>query len=561
MRRGSDGSWRAAFDAALLVFRHRELRRAESSFGAAWAAEWALSVGLGVVAFRDGGAVAVGVVYFVRMLPAALVTPVASSLGDRFPRDLVLRWACAARALAVGMAALALAVDASLLIVYGAASAATVAFTLYRPGHSALLPSLCSTPGELVAAHVVRGLIDSLGSLVGPLLAAVLLAVADPAVLFGTVAALSALSGWLLTGLRYERPPAPEQRQPMHLVADTLDGLRRLTHVPDARRLVELAGVQTFTRGSVNVLILVAVIYVLGVSDSTSGVLLGVLGAGAVTASIVLAVTVDGRRLARYVGVGVSLWGLPLVAIGIWPEWPVVIAAMAAIGVGNALVDVGMFTVPARLVPDDMLARYFGTLESVVALSVACGSLLTPVIVAAAGRRGALIVVGLLGPLVVVAYWRRLRVMDQTVAGRDEEIGILKRIPMFDPLPMPAIETIAARVGRTRVAPGAVVVAEGAPGDRYYVITSGTAIVRRQGHDVRELHAGDGFGEIGLLRDVPRTASVLAMTELELRTIDRADFLGPVTGYASAARRADDVVTSRLAADASTDAADPPDRG
>jgi hypothetical protein len=545
----------------LTVVSRRNLRRAELSFGAAWTAEWALAVGLGVVAFRDGGAVAVGLVAFVRLLPAAVLTPLATSLADRYPRDRVLRWACALRAGAMAVAAVALALDAPLVLVYGAATAATVAFTLFRPAHSALLPSLCASPLELVSAHVVRGFIDSLSSFAGPLLAAGALRAGDPWILFAIVGALAALSGWLLTDLRYEHAAVDDAGPTPRLFAETVEGLRTLARFPDARRLVMLSGAQTFTRGALNVFVLVVVVDLLGLADDVTGVLLAVLGGGAVIGSIILAVLVNGRWLARYVGLGVTFWGLPLAAIGAWPEWPVVVMAMGVIGIGNALVDVGLFTVPARLVPDALLARFFGALESVIAICVACGSLVTPAAIALFGRRGALVAVGLLGPLLALAWWRRLRATDDMVSARDEEIGILKGIPMFDRLPMPAIETIAARVGRELAEPGKVVVAQGAPGDRYYVITAGTAVVRRNGEEIRQLGAGDGFGEIGLLRDVPRTASVVAESRLELRTIHRADFLGPVTGYASAARTATEVVAGHLAADAAADGADGDDDG
>ncbi len=547
------GSLGAALDAALTVLRQRELRRAEASFGAAWTADWAVTVGLGVVAFRDGGAVAVGLVYFARLMPAALLTPISASCGDRSPRVRGLRGGCVIWAAAIATAAGALAADAPLLIVYVAASIATVAFTLFRPAHSALLPSLCASPGELVAAYVVRGLIDSAASLVGPLLAAALLRFTDAAVLFAVVASLSLLAAWLLTDLRYERAAVtgpPERARPL---ADTVAGIRHIARSADVRRLVLLGSAQTFTRGCLNVLVLVVVVDLLGVADSVTGVLMGVLGGGAVVGSLVLAVVVDGRRLARYVGLGVALWGLPLTAIGLVPEWPVVIVAMAVIGLGNALVDIGIFTLPARLLPNELLSRYFGVFEAVVAVSVAIGSLVTPAVIALTGRRGALIAIGLLGAVVAAACWRGLRAVDRLVSTQDEEIGMLKQIPMFDPLPLPAIEALAGHVGREQVAAGEVVVAEGATGDRFYVISSGTAVVRRQGRVVRELHAGDAFGEIGLLRDVPRTASVIAVTKLDLRTIDRADFLGPMSGYASAARRANDVVARHLAADARAD--------
>ena len=188
------------------------------SFGASWTAEWAFTVALGIVAFRDGGAGAVGLVAFVRIAPSALFVPLGSALADRFRRDRVLAWACLLRALATAGAAVALAVGAPLTVVYALAVVATAAFAIYRPVHSALLPALCSTPLELTSANVVRGLIDSLSTFIGPLVAALLLGVSTPAAVVGVAAALSLWSGVLLLGLSYEAPPrgvaAPLRRIP-----------------------------------------------------------------------------------------------------------------------------------------------------------------------------------------------------------------------------------------------------------------------------------------------------------------------------------------------------------
>jgi MFS family permease len=155
--------------------RNSSLRRAQLAFGATWTGEWAFTVALGVVAFRDGGATAVGVVGFVRMAPAAILSPVGTALADRFARDRVLVWSCLVRAVATAAAAAVLAAGGAAVAVYALAAIATAAFTMFRPAHSALLPALCVTPLELTSANVVRGLFDSLSTLVGPLVAALVL--------------------------------------------------------------------------------------------------------------------------------------------------------------------------------------------------------------------------------------------------------------------------------------------------------------------------------------------------------------------------------------------------
>ena len=275
-----------------------------------------LTVALSVVAFRDGGPTAVGVVAFVRMVPAAVLSPFGTALADRFPRDRVLRWTCAARAGALAACASTVAIDGPAPLAYAFAAAATVPFVVYRPAHSALLPSLCLTPLELTSANVVRGLVDSLSTLIGPALAATLLVVADPATVLGAAAVLTLAAGLLLTGLSYDAAPSAPAVATRHLFGEAIDGFRALRRHPGVFLLVRLALTQVATRGCFSVLVVVVAIDVLGVGDAGVGVLTAAVGAGAVIGSLAMSLFADGRRLAAVLGVGVTLWGLPLAVIG-----------------------------------------------------------------------------------------------------------------------------------------------------------------------------------------------------------------------------------------------------
>src|SRR4051794_24115799 len=133
--------------------RNGNLRRAQLSFAAAWTAEWTLVVVLGVVAYREGGATAAGLVAFIRIAPAAVIAPLGAALADRVARERVLIWTAVIRAAAMGLGAAVLAAGGQTGIVYALAVVATAAFTVYRPAHSALLPALCMTPLELTSAN------------------------------------------------------------------------------------------------------------------------------------------------------------------------------------------------------------------------------------------------------------------------------------------------------------------------------------------------------------------------------------------------------------------------
>jgi hypothetical protein len=527
--------------------RNRNLLRAQLSFGAAWTAEWALTVVLAVVAYRHGGATAAGIVAFIRMAPAAFIAPLGTALADRFPRDRVLVWSSFVRAGAIGVAATVLASGGPLFGVYGMAVVATAAFTIFRPAHSALLPGLCMTPLELTSANVVRGLVDSLSTLAGPLLAALLLGVASATAAFGAVAALAMVAGLALVGVSYEAPPRERPAPLARIVGEVEEGFRVLWRYRDAGLLTCLGWLQTFTRGALSVFVVVIAIKLLGTGEAGVGILTAAVGVGAVGGSLGASLVVRGRRLASLEGIGVTLWGLPLVFVAGFHQRPVVLALMAVIGIGNALVDIGIFTLLTRLVPETVLARVMGAFESLVALTVALGALVTPFAIDLFGIRGALIAVGLVAPLGVAIGWRRLRAIDASIEHRDAEIEVLKKVPIFRPLPMAAIDGLAVRVDHAEFAAGQEIFHQGDDGDHFYVIATGTADVIGEGRLVNTMGPGDGFGEIALLRGIARTTTVRAHTRLRLYTLDRAHFLAAVGSYHSSTDEADALIASRLA--------------
>jgi MFS family permease len=514
------------------------LRRAQLSFLAAWTAEWAFTVALGIVAYRDGGATAVGLVGLLRMVPSAVIAPFAAPLADRGRRERVLVLVSTLRGIATGAAGIVVALDGPLLIVYVLAALSTIAATLYRPAHSALLPSLCRTGYELASANVVRGLLDSVATLAGPLLAAALLEFTGVAAVFAVASAASLAAAALLLRLRYDAPPRPAAPQGVHLVADAAEGVRAIVRNRDLALLIGLGVAQTFTRGALTVFTVVVALNLLRTGEPGVGTLTASIGAGAVIGSVSASLLVGSRRLARWFGIGVALWGLPIALIPLFPWQAAAFTLLACVGFGNALVDVGLFTLMARLAPDDVLARVFGLLESLVSLAVGLGALAASLVIDLASLRVALVAVGALCPILVLAAWRRLRHLDRAIGELDKEIALLHGVPMFQPLPLPAIEQLARGLEVVHVPAGQMVFRQGDPADRFYVIEVGAADVVGDGRLVTTLGPGDGFGEIALLRRVPRTAMVRAATDLELQALTCDRFLPVVTGFPPSAREA-----------------------
>lgn len=536
--RGRRKRLRNAGDAFLSNWRNADLRRAQLSFLAAWTAEWAFTVALGIVAYRDGGAAAVGLVGLLRMVPSAIFAPLLSPIADRGRRERVLILVSVVRGGATAAAAVVVGLSGPTAVVYLLAVVSTIAATLYRPAHSALLPSLCRTGHELASANMVRGLLDSAATVAGPLLAAVLLQFTGVDVVFAVAAGASFAAAALLVGLRYEAPPRPSAPSRPDILGEAVEGLRAVAKDRDLVLILGLAAAQSLTRGALTVLSVVVAIELLGTGEPGVGALMTAVGVGAVVGSLGASLLVGTARLGAWFAVGVGLWGLPIALIGVFPQQAFALVLLSFVGVGNALVDVAGFTLIGRLAPDEVLARVFGVLESMVAVFVGIGGVVASTLIGWLGVEAALIAIGLLCPVLAAASWWRLRRLDRSVAVLDLDIGLLRRVDMLCTLPLPSIEQLARGLEPVAVPSGAAVFRQGDPGDRYYVIESGEVDVVHDGLVVASLGPGEGFGEIALLRPTGRLATVIARGDLRLQALASERFLPVVLGYTPSALQA-----------------------
>ena len=526
------------------ALRNVDVRRVEVAWGAAITAEWAHFVAFGVFAYEYGGVSAVGIAGLVRLLPAAVVAPFAAALGDRFPRERFLLAMSLVGAIALGGSAAAFAVDAELLV-FACAALFGLAVTLIRPALQALLPSLARTPAELIASNGATSTVESLGTLVGPLLAGLLVAVSGAGLVFAVGAGAMVVAAATVSRVRVQgrielRAPADERRVGRALAA----GLAAVARAPRARLVVGLAVAQAFVRGCLNVLIVVAAFRVLGAGGEAVGYMTAAIGVGGLIGAVG-AMTLGGRRLAVPFGIALVFWGAPIALIGPSPELALALVLLAVVGAANSVEDVALFTLLQRLVPDDILTRVLGLVWSLVMGGVALGSLAAPIVVEAIGPRPAFVVVGAILPLLTLVTYRRLAEIDRAVAPAPE-LDLVEQVPMFAPLSMAVKERVAARLVPVAVGAGEVVIRAGETGDRFYIVGDGEVLVSAAGVETR-LHQPDYFGEIALLHDVPRTATVTALVETQLYALQRDDFLAAITGHETARAAADAVAAERLA--------------
>jgi MFS family permease len=530
-----------------VAVRNENLRRVELAWGAAIAAEWAHFVALGVFAYEDGGTAAVGVAGLVRLLPAGAIAPFAASLGDRFRRErFLLAMALIGAGALAGSGAAAYAGDRVLVFVF--AAVVGLSSTLIRPALQALLPSLARTPDELIASNGATSTIESLGTLVGPFCAGVLVSRADVAVVFVVAAATLLVAAALMARVRVEGRinlmASAEDESAREMLAA---GFRTIAETPGARMILGLVAAQTFVRGCLNVLIVVAVFRVLDGTAADVGYLTAAIGVGGLIGAVG-AMTLEGRHLAVPFGLSLVFWGIPIALIAPRPYLAAALFLLAIVGAANSVEDVAVFTLLQRIIPDEILTRVLGVVWGVAMGALALGSIAAPALVGAIGPRAAFLVVGSILPLLALATFSRLAELDKTIAPATAELEFIDHVPMFAPLSVAAKERVAANLVPVLVSAGEVVIRAGDAGDRFYIVSKGTLDIDADGFHVTANHA-DYFGEIALLRDVPRTATVTAEVDSELYALQRDDFLAAVTGHAAAHAEGQEVARTRLARD------------
>ncbi|HEY3550793.1 MAG TPA: MFS transporter [Gaiellaceae bacterium] len=509
---------------------------------------WAYAVALPVYAYHSGGARAVGILFFARMALAALAAPWLGVLADRWSRrQLMLSGDLVRCGIFAAMTAAASA-GSSPYIVYALAVMSTVISGSYSPAQAALLPSLVETPDELTAANLVGNTISSVGMFAGPAIGGVLLALSTPSAVFALNGALFLWSAAFV--LRVPRDDPPQRAERPKLLPELTAGWTTVWRTPALRVVVGLTTAEEIVYGALEVLLVVLALRLLHAGNAGYGWLNTAMGVGSVAGAFVVAAIAARRRLAGGFGLGILLWGIPLCLAAALSTLAPALFLLGVIGTAAILVQVTSVTLLQRSAENAVLGRVFAVLESLMLAGMAVGALVAPGLVSWLGARGALLATGAFLPVLLVPLWPSLRRIDAEASVAEEPLELLRRIEIFAHLPEPVLERLASAATAVSAPTGQVVVSRGEAGRHFYVIAAGRAAVHLDDGATRELEPGDFFGEIALLRDVPRTATVRAVEPLQLYAVERDDFLAAVTGHAPTLAAAENVVMSRLPAGA-----------
>jgi MFS family permease len=528
------------------VFANPGLRRIELARAAAAVTVSAYAIVFAVVAYQTGGAAALGLVAAVRMFAVSLVSPFGAMLGDRFSRKRVMVVSDLARTGVLVAAAAVVAAEPTTAAIVALAALASITGTASGPARAALMPSLARTPDELAAANVAGTTTESVSYLLGPTLGGLLLAVAEPEVAFAGAAVLSGLSAVIVAGIAVDESLRGETKpRRRRLGREAFAGFHAVVAEPGARVVVAVYFVECLAVGIFGVAMIAAVIDVLELGQSGVGFASAVMSAGGLAGALV-ALSLGGRRLAGTLGVGVLAWGVAVALVGAWPEPAVALLLLAVAGLGDTVADSSGITLLQRTIPEDVLSRAFGALAMILWGAAAVGALVAPALVELLGIRGTLVAAGAPVALLALAASGSLRKVDAAAAPA-AALELLRAVPLFAPLSLPALERLAKGAHPVHVPAGCELVRQGQPGDRFYVVESGELEVSVDGQRVVSLTRGDHFGEIALLREVPRTATVTARGDAGVYAVEGEEFVGVVTGNAASLEAANTVIGSRLA--------------
>jgi predicted MFS family arabinose efflux permease len=525
------------------ALRVRDLRRVLAAYVGFAVVEMANFIAILIYAYEVGGAPALGIVAFLQLAPAAVFAPIGATLGDRFRREGMLAVAYAVFAASTASMAIALYADWPVGVIYLLAALNSMALTLVRPFHESLLPALARNTEQLTAGYVAGGTIENLGWIVGPLLAGLAAAAWGTGAVFVITTALLLIGLTLVLGVQTRT--VADTGTGLNAVQMTLEGLGAFRESRPRVILVLLNSV-LFLSGVLDVAIIVLAFEVFGSEDAGAAWLNAAIGVGAAAGSVLAVVLIGKSHLASSMWRGLVLIAVSVSLIPIFRSQPAALVALAVMGAGWTFVDVSGRIMLQRVIPLGGLSRAFGVLEGSSMAAEALGSAAGAVLIGWLGADWALLVAGLLIIFLLLVNRRALQDADVGVVVPIEHLHMLRSIPMFAALGPAELERLATTADEESVGPGTAVCVQGQTGERFYLVERGTARVVRDGVDVASLGTGDFFGEIALLRDIPRTATVEAVSELDLLVLERGPFLDAIKSSACQIEAARAVSQTRM---------------
>ncbi len=502
--------------------------------------DWLYLVALLIIIYeRTNDAVVLGIVGAARVLPYVFLSIPAGIVADRFDRRLVLLITDLGRGALMLVLAWLVATNGSIEAIVAVTILATCLSSFFGPAIGSYLPTLVKDESDLGPANTAYASLDNIAFVIGPATASIILTLAnDLAVAF----LLNAVSFLVIAIILWGLPPSIAGRG----TAASDDGIPAEPPGPFDWRTVRrpVAGlmvvdsVGSFVFAGLGILTVVIAYDLLGRDggEAATGALNSAVGVGGLIGAIVSGVLVLRRKLGPPLVAGALIMGASVAALGMSGSLAIALVAMAVVSLGSLLVQIVTETLFQRVVPDAVRGRTLGVLSTVSVLMYAAGSLLLPAAAELVGlapvliASGVALVVSAAIAIVALGPWATQAPVPDALRAR------LSALPMFEGLPPARLETAERRSVLVPMVAGEVVIRQGDPADRFYVIGEGEVEVTQaapgssQPRVLRRMGVGEGFGEIGLLHASARTATVTALSSGTLVALDGDAFLDLVNG-------------------------------
>lgn len=501
--------------------------------------EWGVLIALLVYTYEQAGATAVGIASFVAISPYLVLSPVTARIAQRHPPGRVRLVGMACQSLGLGLSAAIAGAEGPVWLAVVGVMICYTASTALRPAAAVLLPALVRTSRELTTANVWVGYGDTTALFLGPLLATGLLALGGAGAAFAGSATITAIGLVLSIPSSWNGPPAavdpdaPTADRPglRSVVLGPFADIARVIRRPGTRGVLMVSMAQFVVVGASDVIWVVIAAEHVDLGSAGAGVLSVLFGLGSFLCS-----TVSGRAARRPRVAPLLLLCLGTIAVAsMLLGWVITVLTafvlIPIIGLSRGLLDVLARVLLQRSAPPSELASVFGAVETLAGVGGLIGSLVAQVLIAWSGATAALAGIGVLFAVATVGLAGSLRKADGAADVPVVEMSLLRLLPVFAPLPVWSLEAVARSAREVHAPAGTTIITEGEPGDAFYAIVDGRFEVTQSGATLSSIARGDGFGEIALLADVPRTATVTAATDGSLLAIDRDPFLLAVTGH------------------------------
>lgn len=512
------------------------------AYSAGVIAEKTLLISTVVYAYERGGSATAGFASLALLSPRIVAAPFAAKAADGTRPNRTFFSLFFVKTLVLLAAAVGVAVGAPLAFLVGCSGIVVGCISFMRPTAAVVVPGLVRSARQLTVTNLRMGLVGNASALIGPLLAAALIQVAGPGLAFSACALLNGCAAFVTWPLRrLDNTGAVSLGRPgaFRLLVDQFGAIRQRRTVPP---ILAVAGVQYVLLGSLDLFYVVLARQVFGLGPSGSA-LLGVLfGVGALLNGLTAGLLVARRRLAPLLFGGLFLIVGSLAILGAAPSVWVAVATLPIVGFSRSFIDLAVRMLLQRSAPPSATASAFAMVELLSGVGAAVGAVLTQVLIASVNVQAAIFGVALVLAVVSLVTVRRLWRADDAASVPIVAIRLLRALPVFSPLPPDQLELVAGSAREVPIVAGTEVIREGDVGDCFYAVAAGRFDVVMDGEHVRFAERGGSFGEVALLANVPRTASVTAAADGVVFAIDRDPFLAAVTGHDSSRQAAWGVV-------------------